>query len=130
MLQQDQPDEFVIATGTQHSVRDYVNAAAKEMGIKLDWEEKGEHEHARVYSCDKDYPGINVGDILVRIDPRYYRPTEVETLLGDASKAREVLGWVPKISFKEMVSEMVRVDLQLAHEDALVKADRNWPGGG
>ena len=83
-----------------------------------------------VYSCDKDYPGINVGDILVRIDPRYYRPTEVETLLGDASKAREVLGWVPKISFEDMVSEMVRVDLQLAHEDALVRADRNWPGGG
>ena len=83
MLQQDQPDDFVIATGTQHSVRDFVNAAAKEMGIKLDWEEKGEHEHAQVYSCDKDYPGINVGDILVRIDPRYYRPTEVETLLGD-----------------------------------------------
>jgi GDPmannose 4,6-dehydratase len=129
MLQQDQPDEFVIATGKQHSVRDFVNAAAKEMGIKLDWEEKGEHEHARVYSCERSYPGINVGDIVVRVDPRYYRPTEVETLLGDPSKAREVLGWEPKISFETMVSEMVRTDLQLAHEDALVRADRDWPAG-
>ena len=130
MLQQDQPDDFVIATGTQHSVRDFVDASARAMGIKLDWEEKGEHEHARVFSCDKDYAGINVGDILVRVDPGYYRPTEVETLLGDASKAKEVLGWEPKISFERMVEEMVENDLRLAHEEALVRADRDWPGGG
>lgn len=129
MLQQDEPDDYVIATGEQHSVRDFVNASTAAMGIKLDWEEQGEHEHGRVFSCEETYHGINVGDIIVRIDPRYYRPAEVETLLGDPSKARKVLGWAPKISFERMVGEMIEHDLQLAHEEALVKADRNWPGG-
>jgi GDPmannose 4,6-dehydratase len=129
MLQQDQPDDYVIATGVQHSVRDFVNASAKAMEIKLDWEGEGQKEQARVNSCDEDYHGINVGDVLVKIDPRYYRPAEVETLLGDSSKARKALGWAPKISFDQMVEEMVENDLRLAHEEALVKADRNWPAG-
>ncbi len=124
MLQQQEPDDYVIATGVQHSVRDFVNAAAKQMGLSLDWEGQGEHEHARVCTAQKDYPGIVVGDILVRIDPKYYRPAEVETLLGDATKARKELGWKPKISFEQMVEEMVDNDLQLAHEEALVNADR------
>jgi GDPmannose 4,6-dehydratase len=124
MLQQDEPDDFVIATGKQHSVRDFVDVSASAMGIKLDWEEQGQNEHARVFSCEENYAGINVGDILVRVDPRYYRPAEVETLLGDASKAKKELGWEPKISFKQMVEEMVANDLRLAREEALVKADR------
>ena len=107
MLQQDQPDDFVIATGEQHSVRDFVDGSARAMGIKLDWEESGENEHARVGSCDETYAGINVGDVIVRVDPRYYRPAEVETLLGDPSKAKKILGWEPKISFEQMVEEMV-----------------------
>jgi GDPmannose 4,6-dehydratase len=128
MLQQGSPDDYVIATGEQHSVRDFVNAAAGDMGIKLDWEEQGEHEHARVFSCAESYPGINVGDILVRVDRRYYRPAEVETLLGDASKARKVLGWKPRYTFEQMVAEMVRNDLREAREQAMIKADRRWPG--
>nr|NIP17289.1 NAD-dependent epimerase/dehydratase family protein [Xanthomonadales bacterium]NIX12079.1 NAD-dependent epimerase/dehydratase family protein [Xanthomonadales bacterium] len=129
MLQQDEPDDYVIATGEQHSVRDFVDAAARAMGIKLDWEGQGESEQARVYSCEESYPGLNIGDVVVKVDPRYYRPAEVETLLGDAGKARDVLGWAPKISFEQMVGEMVRCDLQLAHEEALIEADRGWPEG-
>jgi GDPmannose 4,6-dehydratase len=129
MLQQDAPGDYVIATGEQHSVRDFVNAAAGFMGIKLDWEGQGEREHARVYSCETSYSGINVGDVLVRIDPRYYRPAEVDTLLGDASRARKELGWAPKIPFEDMVEEMVKSDLRLAHEEALIEADRGWPKG-
>jgi len=127
MLQQEQPGDFVIATGRQYTVRDFVNATAGAMGIGLDWEGQGEREHARVTSCDRDHSGIDVGDVLVRIDPRYYRPTEVETLLGDASRAREVLGWEPKIPFAAMVGEMVEHDMRLAHEEALVQSDRNGP---
>jgi GDPmannose 4,6-dehydratase len=129
MLQQDVPDDYVIATGEQHSVRDFVNATAREMGIKLDWEESGEHEHARVYSCEKTYHGIDVGDIIVRVDSRYYRPTEVETLLGDPSKAKDTLGWQPRYTFDQLVGEMVRNDMREAHEVALIRSDRRWPEG-
>ena len=129
MLQQDQPDDFVIATGVQHSVRDFVNAAAMAMDFELAWEGQGEQEYARVSSCDLVYPWLVVGDVVVKVDPGYYRPAEVETLLGDASKAREVLGWEPKISFEQMVEEMVENDLRLAREEALVRVDRDWPSG-
>lgn len=111
MLQQEQPEDFVIATGVQYSVRDFVNAAAKEMGIAIHWEGKGVDE--------KGYDGS--GKCIVAVDPRYFRPTEVETLLGDPSKAREKLGWTPKISFDELVSEMAREDLKSAERDELVK---------
>jgi len=111
MLQQDQPDDFVIASGEQHSVREFVDAAANEMGIKIKWQGKGEAEK-----------GINeAGDCIVQVDPRYFRPTEVESLLGDASKAKEKLGWQTKTSFQELVSEMVQVDLAEAKRDELVK---------
>ncbi len=129
MLQQDRPDDYVIATGEQRSVREFVDAAAAAMRIKLDWEEQGEHEHARVYACDESYPGIQPGDIVVRVDPRYYRPAEVDTLLGDATRAREQLGWSPTCEFTDLVAEMVESDLRLAHEEALVAADRSWPRG-
>lgn len=111
MLQQDIPKDFVIATGEQHSVRDFVNTAAAELDINIRWENSG-----------VDEKGYNeTGQCIVAIDPRYFRPTEVETLLGDASKAKEQLGWTPKISFKELVSEMVREDLKLAKRDDLIK---------
>ena len=112
MLQQDEPDDFVIATGVQHSVRDFVNAAAKELGIAIRWEGKGKDEKG--YDAD--------GKCIVAVDPRYFRPTEVETLLGDPSKAKEKLGWTPRITFKELVAEMVREDLKSAERDELVKS--------
>jgi len=110
MLQQDKAEDFVIATGEQHSVRDFVGAVAEELGMNLSWQGKGTHEE-----------GFNDGQCIVAVDTRYFRPTEVETLLGDATKAREKLGWVPKISFKGLVAEMVREDLQAAERDALIK---------
>jgi GDPmannose 4,6-dehydratase len=104
MLQQPKPEDFVIATGIQHSVRDFVNAAAKELDISITW--KGRDLEEKGYDL--------AGNCIVAVNPRYFRPTEVETLLGDASKARVKLGWVPKITFKELVSEMVREDLRVA----------------
>lgn len=112
MLQQDQPEDFVIATGVQHSVREFVNVAAAELGMKIQWKGEG-----------VDEVGIDAGGAgaVVRVDPRYFRPTEVESLLGDATKARKKLGWVPKTRFKDLVAEMVREDLKAAERDELVK---------
>lgn len=111
LMQQDTPEDWVIATGIQYSVRDFVNAAAQELGIKIIWQGAGVDETGTDQS----------GNIIVRVDPRYFRPTEVETLLGDPTKAKEKLGWTPKISFRELVSEMVREDLKTAERDELVK---------
>jgi GDPmannose 4,6-dehydratase len=119
MLQQEKPEDFVIATGRQYSVRDFVNAAAAELGMKLLWSGKGVKEIARVASSNEKGPGK--GKIIVQVDPRYFRPTEVESLLGDASKARRKLGWKPKITFKALVTEMVTEDLKAAERDELVK---------
>jgi GDPmannose 4,6-dehydratase len=110
MLQQDAPDDFVIATGIQYSVRDFVIAAGKELGMDIRWQGDG-----------VDEIGLLDDKPIVRVDPRYFRPTEVETLLGDATKAREKLGWTPKISFEELVAEMVREDLRSAERDEVVK---------
>jgi GDPmannose 4,6-dehydratase len=110
MLQQDKPEDFVIATGVQYSVRDFINAAARELGITIEWHGEGINE-----------TGMAQGKTIVAVDPRYFRPTEVETLLGDASKARTKLGWSPKITFDELVAEMVREDLKAAERDELVK---------
>ncbi|HQT33623.1 MAG: GDP-mannose 4,6-dehydratase [Thiobacillus sp.] len=111
MLQQEMPEDFVIATGVQYSVRDFVNAAAKELGMAIRWEGQGVDER-----------GFDVhGKCIVAVDPRYFRPTEVETLLGDPSKAKDKLGWTPKITFDELVAEMVREDLKAAERDELVK---------
>ena len=105
MLQQDQPEDFVVATGVQHSVRDFVCVAARELGITLSWQGTGRNEE-----------GFNskTGDRIVAIDPRYFRPAEVDNLLGDATKAREKLGWTPRTTFAELVSEMVREELKIA----------------
>jgi GDPmannose 4,6-dehydratase len=111
MLQQDQPEDFVIASGVQYSVRDFVDAAAKEIGIQVTW--KGEGVDEKGYDAN--------GKCIVQVDPRYFRPTEVETLLGDPSKAKEKLGWTPKTTFAELVAEMVREDLKAAERDELVK---------
>jgi len=110
MLQQDKPEDFTISTGMQYSVRDFVNIAAKELGIELKWSGTGVSE-----------VGVDVttGRILISVDSRYFRPTEVETLLGDSTNAKEKLGWTPKISFKEMVREMVIHDLNEAKKDNL-----------
>jgi GDPmannose 4,6-dehydratase len=110
MLQQDKPEDFVIATGVQYSVRDFVDAAACELGMSIRWDGSGINEK-----------GFEAGKCIVAVDPRYFRPTEVETLLGDASKAKEKLGWTPKISFAELVAEMVREDLKAAERDELIK---------
>ncbi len=119
ILQQDEPDDYVIATGEQYSVRVFIEQAVKHLGITLSWEGSGLKEIGRVAEAsDKEGPGE--GDIIVRIDPRYFRPTEVESLLGDASKAKKKLGWEPKISFAELVDEMIREDLEIAHRDAIV----------
>ena len=110
MLQQETPEDFVIATGIQYSVRDFVNAAAKEIGIEIRWEGLGVDERG----LDLD------GNCVVSVDPRYFRPTEVETLLGNATKAKTKLGWEPKTTFEELVKEMVREDLRAAERDELV----------
>ena len=117
MLQQDKPEDFVIATGVQYSVRDFVNAAAKELGMNIRWEGKDADEKG--YWINNPIPHSPLPTI--QVDPRYFRPTEVETLLGDASKAKNKLGWTPRISFDELVSEMVREDLKGAERDELVK---------
>ena len=122
MLQQDVPDDFVIATGVQYSVREFIHKSAKQLGISLQFEAQGVSEIARVVQIDGDQaPGVKLGDVIVRVDPRYFRPTEVETLLGDPLKAKEKLGWIPEITLDEMISEMVAFDLEKAKQHALLK---------
>lgn len=129
MLQQDKPEDFVIATGVQYSVRDFVNAAARQMGMEIRWEGLGVNEKGylsnpslreKLSEASRTKPEAD-GDPIVQVDPRYFRPTEVETLLGDARKAKAKLGWSPKITFNELVSEMVREDLKSAERDELIK---------
>ena len=117
MLQQDTPDDYVIATGEQHSVRDFVNVAAGELGLTLDWQGQGIDESATVSGVSGGAPDNLVGQTIVRVDPRYFRPAEVETLLGDPAKAKQKLGWVPEISFAELVEEMAASDLQAARRE-------------
>lgn len=121
MLQQDKPDDFVIATGIQVTVREFIIRSAKELGIFLKFEGAAETEKAIVTAIDGDKaPALKVGDVIVQIDPRYYRPTEVETLLGDATKAKDKLGWTPEISLDQMIGEMVANDLDQAEQHALL----------
>lgn len=131
MLQQEEPEDFVIATGVQYSVRDFVNAAARELGITLRWEGEGGDEIGTVDSVMSEvletrgkgtassHP--SPGDVIVRVDPRYFRPTEVDSLMGDPTKAKGKLGWVPKTSFEDLVVEMVRSDLEEAQRDELCR---------
>ena len=116
ILQQDQPEDFVVATGVQHSVRDFVDAAAAELGMTLRWDGTGAEETATVIDAGPQ-GGVGLGQVIVRVDPRYFRPTEVDSMVGDARKAREKLGWQPKVSFRELVKEMVVCDLEAARDN-------------
>ena len=122
MLQQEKPDDFVIATGVQYSVRQFIAWSAEELGITLEFSGKGVDEIGTIIALEGDKaPALSVGDVVVRIDPRYFRPAEVETLLGDPSKAKSKLGWTPEITVQEMCSEMVAEDLKVAQRHALLK---------
>jgi GDPmannose 4,6-dehydratase len=114
ILQQPEPDDYVIATGEQHSVREFVDAAARQLGMNIGWEGEGVHEQG----IDSE-----TGRCVVAVDPRYFRPAEVDTLLGDATKARTRLGWQPRTSFAELVAEMVREDLKGAERDELCRRE-------
>jgi GDPmannose 4,6-dehydratase len=121
MLQQDKPEDFVIATGRQHSVRQFVELAARELGIEIAWQGEGVNERGVIASISGDKaPGVAVGQRIVAVDPQYFRPTEVETLLGDPSRARNRLGWEPRTSFETMVQEMVAHDLDTARRHKLL----------
>jgi GDPmannose 4,6-dehydratase len=121
MLQQAQPEDFVIATGEQHSVREFVERAFREVGIRIEWRARGIEEVGIAYTPSRHSPVS--GRVVVCVDPRYFRPAEVDTLLGDPSKAREKLGWQSRISFDELVAEMVREDLKLAERDELCRRE-------
>jgi GDPmannose 4,6-dehydratase len=122
MLQQDKPQDFVIATGVQYSVRDFVVRTAKELGITLAFEGEGVKEVAKVVAIEgTDAPALKVGQVVVQVDTRYFRPAEVETLLGDPSKAKQELGWVPEITLDQMIKEMVANDLSNAKQHALLR---------
>ncbi|AGA86364.1 GDP-mannose 4,6-dehydratase [Stutzerimonas stutzeri] len=122
MLQQEQPEDFVIATGVQYSVREFIRWSAAELGITLKFEGQGVEELAIIEAIEGEKaPALKVGDVVVRVDPRYFRPAEVETLLGDPTKAKDKLGWVPEITVQEMCAEMVREDLTAARRHALLK---------
>jgi GDPmannose 4,6-dehydratase len=122
MLQQHQAEDFVIATGVQYSVREFISKSASRLGITLKFEGKGVEEQAVVASISGvNAPGLSVGDVIVKVDPHYFRPTEVETLLGDPSKAKQKLGWVPEITLDQMIEEMVAYDLEQAKQHALLK---------
>jgi GDPmannose 4,6-dehydratase len=122
MLQQEQAEDFVIATGVQYSVREFIFKSAAQLGVTLEFEGQGVDEQAVVASITgKNAPALKVGDVIVKVDPHYFRPTEVETLLGDPAKAKHKLGWVPEITLDEMVQEMVAYDLEQAKQHALLK---------
>ncbi|MEJ7138207.1 GDP-mannose 4,6-dehydratase [Amphibiibacter pelophylacis] len=124
MLQQEKPEDYVIATGVQYSVRQFIEWSAAELGVKLRFDGQGVDEVAIIDSIEGDKaPALKPGQIVVRVDPRYFRPTEVETLLGDPSKAKAKLGWTPEITVQQMCAEMVAADLQAAKQHALLKAN-------
>ncbi len=125
MLQQEAPHDFVIATGTQHSVREFVDAAAQELGMSIDWRGVGVDEVGVLTEADPATTVATPGSTIVCVDPRYFRPTEVDALQGDASKAKRLLGWTPKTSFDELVSEMARADLREAHNEQLLARHRS-----
>ena len=122
MLQQDAPEDFVVATGVQYTVRQFILWSAAELGVSLRFEGNGVEERAIVEGIQGDKaPALKAGDVIVRVDPRYFRPAEVETLLGDPTKAKERLGWTPEITVQEMCAEMVAEDLKIAQRHALLK---------
>ena len=123
MLQQERPDDYVIATGQSRSVREFVDVATARLGIRLAWEGQGAEQVGRVESCTLDAaPPLERGKVIVRVDPRYLRPSEVDALVGDASKARSKLGWSPRIGFEQLVQEMIDADFEAAQRDSLIRA--------
>jgi GDPmannose 4,6-dehydratase len=133
MLQQDAPEDFVIATGVQYSVREFIQWSARELGLTIEFSGSEVEEIGTIAAIEGNFaPALSVGDVVVRIDPRYFRPAEVETLLGDPTKAKERLGWVPEITAKEMCAEMVREDLKAARRQSLLRQhdlSSSWPEG-
>ena len=122
MLQQDKPQDYVIASGVQHAVRDFIHWSAAELGMTLAYSGSGVEEIATVVAVNQNRaPHVRCGDVVMRVDPRYFRPNEVETLLGDPGKARIDLGWQPEITAQEMCAEMVAHDLRGAHRNMLLK---------
>jgi GDPmannose 4,6-dehydratase len=122
MLQQDKPEDFVIATGVQYTVREFIQKSAKQLGITLKFEGKAQGEKAIVEKIEGvQAPALKVGNVILQIDPNYYRPTEVEKLLGDPTKAKAKLGWVPEITLDQMIEEMVAHDLEKAKQYALLQ---------
>lgn len=122
MLQQERPEDFVIATGVQYSVREFISKSAAQLGITLKFEGEGVNERAVIAGISGiNAPGLKVGDVIVKVDPHYFRPTEVETLLGDPAKAKKKLGWIPEITLDEMILEMIAYDLEQAKQDVLLK---------
>jgi GDPmannose 4,6-dehydratase len=121
MLQQEKPEDFVIATGVQYSVRQFIQWSASELGITLGFEGEGIHERGIIKKLKGNKaPSLKVGDVIVRIDERYFRPAEVETLLGDPTKAKKKLGWTPEISVQSMCAEMIAEDLKIAQRNAFL----------
>ena len=126
MLQQDKPDDYVISTGSQYSVRDFVNAATKAAGLEIAWEGKGLNEKAVVKNITNlDHIKVNIGDTIVRVSQEYFRPSEVETLLGDSTKAYNKLGWNPNITFEELVQTMMLNDMQMAKNEQLIISNKS-----
>lgn len=124
MLQQDEPEDFVIASGKQYSVRQFIEMGAECLGIVIEWSGQGINEIGTISSVDsKKYPNVKLGQVIVRVDPRYFRPTEVETLLGDPSKAKERLGWESETSLDEMIAEMIEHDLEESKKELLLKKE-------
>jgi GDPmannose 4,6-dehydratase len=124
MLQQETPEDFVIATGKQYSVRDFIRMAASELGIELEFRGSGIGEEAVVSKIiGENAPSLQIGDVIVSVDPKYFRPAEVETLLGDPTKAKEILGWEPTTSLQEMIKEMIENDLNVAKQNKLLKSN-------
>ena len=122
MLQQDKPEDFVIATGVQYSVRQFMKWSAQELGIEIEFKGSGEDEEGVVARISGDKaPGVKVGDVIIKVDPKYFRPAEVETLLGDPAKAKRILGWEPSITVQEMCAEMVKEDLVAVKNEVLVR---------
>ena len=125
MLQEDTPDDFVIATGKQYSVREFIKWSARELGLEISFSGNGIDEIATIENINGDLaPALKVGDVIMKIDPRYFRPAEVETLLGDPSKAKNKLGWVPEITAQEMCAEMVSRRLQSSQKS--INSKRSW----
>jgi GDPmannose 4,6-dehydratase len=122
MLQQERPDDFVIASGKQYSVREFITWSAREVGIEVEFTGDGIDEIGKVVNVDQSHaPAVKAGDVIIRVDPRYFRPAEVETLLGDPTKAKELLGWVPEITAQEMCAEMVANDVDEAKRTKLLR---------